>query len=83
MDITRSYLNTAEPLYQLPQQWQLCRDSKATGDHHYFTIIAGRSGRAVGSTDKRNPEIGRFGLTWIVAGEAKGPPFKFIVQLHA
>lgn len=35
------------------------------------------SGRAVGSTDKCNPKIGRFGLTWIVPGEAKGLFFKF------
>ncbi len=82
MDITRPHLSTVEPLYQLLQQRQLCRDAKAAGDHHYFTIVAGRSGRAVGSTDKRSPEIGRFGLTWIIPGEAKGPPFKLVVQLH-
>jgi len=81
MDITRPHLSMVGPLYQLLQQWQLCRDAKAASDHNYFTILAGRSGRAVGSTDKRDPEIGWFRLTWIVPGEAKGPPFKFVVQL--
>ena len=82
MDTTRSHLSTVEPLYQLLQQRQLCRDAKAAGDHHYFTILAGRSGRAVGPTDKCNSEIGRFRLTWIVPSEAKGPPFKLVSQLH-
>ncbi|MCJ1265983.1 hypothetical protein MMC22_005865 [Lobaria immixta] len=80
MDVTRTNLSAVNP--KLLATMTAVPLSASVGDHDYFTILAGRSGRAVWPTAKRSTETGQLGAARIMSGKVRRPLFKFVLQLR-